>query len=364
MSDREYGLDFSEGIEGQIDEDLQFPSNLVMALPSEQRHKFSRVLVTLQRRLATGKADMEDIVARLNQELAVRQYLTTKVKDLEVELETTKENTKDNLQQALSIEKERYTQMQWDLEEFRKSCLEMELKLVAEQDTMAELKSENEAVMQENEMLKKELNVAREELQNLQRHQEESEGKLKTDIKVLVKEVKSLRGSQSELKQELSKLMKQKLELEKVLEQEKQMKERASSFNEKLLHECAILQKRLQECSINFSVEEEDKLLVDAPSPADAIDLLNTSNNRIGLLLAEAQLVAQDIENSVASAKKTSEDELRKMLTDIFVDNATLRKQINSAIRCALTGRPNDSDKDGKEEEEATPRKTVLSNFL
>lgn len=58
------------------------------------------------------------------------------------------------------------------------------------------------------------------------------------------------------------------------------------SANAKLLHECAILQKRLQECSVNFLVEEEDKLNVDT-SPSDALDLLATSDNRIGLLLAE-----------------------------------------------------------------------------
>lgn len=358
----EDGLDFFEGNENRTDDNLKFSNNLVMALPSEQRQKLSRVLVTLQRRLAIAKADMEDLVARLNQELAVRQYLTTKVKDLEVELETTKENTKDNLQQALSIERERYTQMQWDTEEFRKRCLEIELKLKAEQDEMAQLASEHENVIQENEMLKQELDAAREGLQNLQKHQEESEVKLKTDIKVLVKEVKSLRNSQTELKQELSKVMKEKLDVEKVLQHEKRMKEHASSFNEKLLHECAILQKRLQECSVNFSIEEGDKLLLDSPSPADAIDLLNTSNNRIGLLLAEAQLLAQDIENSIASANKTSEDELRKMLTEIFIDSATVRKQINSVIRYALTA-SNNSEKDC-EEEEATPRKTVLSKFL
>jgi hypothetical protein len=56
--------------------------------------------------------------------------------------------------------------------------------------------------------------------------------------------------------------------------------------NAKLLHECTILQKRLQECSVNFLVEEEDKLNVDT-SPSDALDLLATSDNRIGLLLAE-----------------------------------------------------------------------------
>ena len=42
------------------------------------------------------------------------------VKDLEVELETTKEKSKENLQHALSLEKERITKMQWDMEELRR----------------------------------------------------------------------------------------------------------------------------------------------------------------------------------------------------------------------------------------------------
>ncbi|KAL2936338.1 PX domain-containing protein EREX [Bienertia sinuspersici] len=237
----EGGLNLSVGAEGPIDEDMQSTSNLLVALPSDQRHKFSRVLVTMQRRLATAKADMEDLVARLDQELAVRQYLTTKLTDLEVDLKTTKETTKDNLQQAFSVEKEKYTQMQWDMEELRKKCLEMEVKLKAEQvgnrtnlcnleivfqfitdilvrmifqDKNMHLVSENSAVIEENEMLRQELDVSRNQLENLQKHHEESETKSKTDLKVLVKEVKSLRSSQSDFKQELSKLTKEKLELE------------------------------------------------------------------------------------------------------------------------------------------------------
>lgn len=55
-------------------------------------------------------------------------------------------------------------------------------------------------------------------------------------------------------------------------------------------------------------------------------------------------------------------DELRKMVTDIFVDNARLRKQVNSVIRCALNTYVK-SDEDDDDEE--TPfRKTVLSKFL
>ena len=55
------------------------------------------------------------------------------VKDLEVELETTRENCDENMQQAILLERERFTQMQWDMEELRKQCLEIELKLKTEQ---------------------------------------------------------------------------------------------------------------------------------------------------------------------------------------------------------------------------------------
>lgn len=51
---------------------------------------------------------------------------------MEVELETTKQKNKENLQQAVLIERERFTQMQWDMEELRRKSLEMEIKLKSE----------------------------------------------------------------------------------------------------------------------------------------------------------------------------------------------------------------------------------------
>lgn len=63
--------------------------------------------------------------------------------------------------------------------------------------------------------------------------------------------------------------------------------EQTDATNMKLLHECEILRSRLQECSVNFLSEEEDKLILDTSNPSDAFDLLTTSENRIGLLLAE-----------------------------------------------------------------------------
>lgn len=59
---------------------------------------------------------------------------------------------------------------------------------------------------------------------------------------------------------------------------------------------------------------------------------------------------------------RRSDDELRQMLTDIFIDNARLRMQVNTVIRCALNTHVKSDNDDSKEE---TPlRKTVLSRFL
>lgn len=377
----DFSLDHSEGSEALRNTDsfenpnILLPRDSLVVLPSDQRLKLNRVLVTMQRRLATAKTDLEDLIARLNQEATVRKFLTTKVKDLEVELETTRQNCIDNMQQAVLTERERFTQMQWDVEELRSKCLELELKLKTEQDEKVRAESTKTAVIQENKMLLQELDDAREQIENLQKRHEEFEVKSKADVKLLIKEVKTLRNSQLELKQDLSRVMKEKLEVERILHKERQRMELASTANAKLLHECGILRDRLQECSVNFLVEEEDKLIVDTSLPSDAIDLLTTSDNRIGLLLAEAQLLAQDVENAVAALdetrsvngndKRTTDDELRIMLADVFVDNATLRKQVNSVIRCALnTNLKSEKDDDDDDDEEVPVRKTVLSKFL
>lgn len=156
-----------------------------------------------------------------------------------MELKTTTLNCNENMQQATLIEKEKFTQMQWDTEELRRKCLEVELRLKTEQvwlhityrsfvncnlaltdqvndfqEEKALLESEKVSLIQEREMLFHELDNAREQLSDLHKHYEEFEAKSKADVKLLVKEVKSLRSSQSELKREFSRLLKEKVEVE------------------------------------------------------------------------------------------------------------------------------------------------------
>lgn len=59
-----------------------------------------------------------------------------------------------------------------------------------------------------------ELDAYKQQLVELQKQHRELEAKSKADIKVLVKEVKSLRRSQEEYKQQLSQSIKEKSEVE------------------------------------------------------------------------------------------------------------------------------------------------------
>lgn len=320
--------------------DLQFSPDTLVVLPLDEQQKLRRLLANMQQRLITSKTDIEDLIIRLNQDLAVRQHLTTRVKDLETELESTKQMGKENLEQALSIEKERFTQVQWDMQELRRKCMEMELRLKADQDEKAHAEETKASTIKENEALRIELDSAREQLNNLQKCREEADLKSKSDVKLLVREVNSLRSSQSEMRQELDRVSKEKMEFETRLQKERMKRDRINAANRKLLHECEILRSRLRECCVNILAEQEYKLNME--SPPDAVDILATSENRIGLLLAEAQLLAQDVATPVASSSDesdnlmTADDELRKMLTDVITDNAVLRRQANSIIRCAL----------------------------
>lgn len=64
------------------------------------------------------------------------------------------------------------------------------------------------------------------------------------------------------------------------------MSEHEKNARKKLLHDCRILCNRLQECNLNLSSEDDDNFIVNS-SLSDALDLLTTSDDQIGLLLAE-----------------------------------------------------------------------------
>lgn len=74
-----YVPEISSGMGTLSNSEMHFSNNTQLLVPLDQRHKLNRILASMQQRLMTAKTDMEDLVARLNQEIAVKDYLTTKV---------------------------------------------------------------------------------------------------------------------------------------------------------------------------------------------------------------------------------------------------------------------------------------------
>lgn len=384
------GMD--HGIDNLGSIDSHFPKDVQAVLPLHERGKMKRVLITLQRRLITAKTDMEDLIARLNQEIAAKEFLMTKVKDLEGELENARFKSRETLQQAVLLEREQVTQLQWDLEELRRKVFETEQSYKLEQAAKVHAEAGMQQAESDRERLEHEVLELREKLQNLQLDRDNTEAKQKADMKVLAKELKMLRKSQPELKRELQLAAKEKSELEAILQKERQKQEQASAARAKLLHEAAVLRQRLQECSVDILAKVGDKHTVNASSISEAEDLLATSDNRIGLLLAEAQLLAQQDEDAIDSTEQVtlmqmnsglhgngsksslveasnmadrevgaSEAMVRKMLTDIFIDNAQLRKVVNAVTRSALLA---DQKPEKDEGDEAPSRKSYLNKYL
>ena len=71
-----------------------------------------------------------------------------------------------------------------------------------------------QSTAEEKDAMLQELNTTKEQLNNISKQYEELEAKSKADIKVLVKEVKSLRKSQKELKQVVGQSLSEKSEAE------------------------------------------------------------------------------------------------------------------------------------------------------
>ncbi|KAK8958792.1 hypothetical protein KSP40_PGU001515 [Platanthera guangdongensis] len=61
----------------------------------------------------------------------------------------------------------------------------------------------------------------------------------------------------------------------------------AKARKKKQLYECKILHHQLKESSVNFLNAEEHHFTVDPSSLPDVLGLLTTSDNQIGLLIAE-----------------------------------------------------------------------------
>ncbi|CAK9201804.1 unnamed protein product [Sphagnum troendelagicum] len=357
---------------GGVETDLLIGAGLM--IPVDQRGKVRLLMVTLQRRLAVVKADMEDALARLKQETAVKEFLTAKVRDLEGEVDRMRRKGRDVLQEAVLTEREHVTSLQWEVEECRAALATAEETAQTCQDARIQAEQRQKDTKIKLEQAGKAIQEMEQQLEALQQAHDAVDSQARTDKKLLAKEVRLLRHSQNELKMEAAHALEAKAALELSLQEEKRKQDGIRAVRSKFLYEMAMLRKRLQECSMEFLVKEDNIPASENGVSAgmiNAFELLSTSDNHIDLLLAEAQLLAQEdgkepgnalpsrrrlqpegdephsngetgrsqqqTTNLQASRLATeSEAVLRSILIDMFIDQAQLQKVLNSVTRNAL----------------------------
>ncbi|CAM6029393.1 unnamed protein product [Sphagnum balticum] len=345
-----------------------------LMIPVDQRGKVRLLMVTLRRRLAVVKADMEDALARLKQETAVKEFLTAKVRDLEGEVDRMRRKGRDVLQEAVLTEREHVTSLQWEVEECRAALATAEETAQTCQDARIQAEQWQKDTKIKLEQAEKAMQEMEQQLEALQQARDVVDSQARTDKKLLAKEVRSLRHSQNELKMEAAHALEAKAALELSLQEEKDKQDGIRAVRSKFLHEMAMLRKRLQECSMEFLAKEDNIPASENGVSAgmkNAFELLSTSDNHIDILLAEAQLLAQEDDkesgNALPSRRRSqpegdephsngetgrsqqqttnlqasslateSEVVLRSILIDMFIDQAQLQKVLNSVMRNAL----------------------------
>ncbi|XP_024538094.1 PX domain-containing protein EREX [Selaginella moellendorffii] len=373
-------LVLAAGIERRMEGVSSFESDILKGasvfLPADQRANVKRVMAALQRRFEIVKADMEDLITRLNQEVAVKGFLTIKVRDLEAELDNTRRKSQDVLQQAVSVERERVTELQWELEDCRTALMNVEESLQTERNDRGMESESLQSIRVELDNSKQQVVQLQEKLESLAKERDAIEAQARAEKRILAKEIKTLRKNQPELKEELDTALRIKAELEGVLRKEREKEELARNSRASFMHEVSALRQRLQECSVDFLAKEDG---AKNSISSDAMELLTTSDNRINLLLAEARLMAEERDededehyptangataNSNPPDGSGSEDAVNKFLVDILIDNAQLRKSMNSLTRSALLAVQKRDNIEGAMEEAAPKRSSVLNRFL
>lgn len=366
--------------------DAEMLKGVQAALPMDQRGNVRRLLANLNRRMTMARADMEDLTTRLTQETIVKEFLSAKVRDLEGELDSTRRKSKETLHQALSMEQDNINNLQWELEEARASLVNADEQARQQKEVRILAEEKLKVAELEREQANMEVLELRNMLQSLHKDKESAEVKTKNEMKILAREIKTLRKSQPELKEELELALKDKARLEVLIQGEAQRQEKRRAERTKFLHEVASLRKRLQECSIEFLAKQDEKSTMKNAAVRDVMDFLMTSDNRIGLLAAEAQLLAEEkdedksiyqsfgresLPNGVLSSNNSkiqdeelqSERAFRKLLSEIFMDNVQLYKVVNSMTLNAavMDAKPDSSG------QEVTPTKknmSMLTRFL
>ena len=159
--------------------------------------------------------------------------------------------------------------------------------------------------------------------------------------KALAKEVKRLRKELATAAEERTSAVADAAEMRRRLEQREGDARLDAAREEKLLREVEALRTKLHDCGPERMVANESGTGEDggeassAPNHGDLIELLSLSDNRLAILIAEAQLLASSAGASAAGGRSAG---IAASFGALLEDLAVLRKTCNSLLRNGVHG--------------------------
>ena len=302
----------------------------------------ARFPTALQQRYAASKADLSDALACLRSDAAVKKLLSQRVEELEraaaaaarstvrgerpVVCATEADATPAQAVLATDTEQaeQRCVSLAWQLEEARAA-------LVASEAARAERAAACESAEQRASKLRVEAEAAatRAEAAEAALVQEralahEASARHASERKTMCREIKSLRRDLASA---------QDAAVAASTEAGRAAAGVISTQLARCLREATLVRERMVEASVESLASAEEAAI-------DPLELLATSDSRVALLAAEAQLLGRSSTPGDGAgeteAGHEAEVQVRETLCALLSDNASLRKRVNSLLRATL----------------------------
>ncbi|KAK3281007.1 hypothetical protein CYMTET_11181, partial [Cymbomonas tetramitiformis] len=260
------------------------------------------------------------------------------VTELENSIDDIRHECQESIIQASQLDAERIRDLQWELQAARSEAAHRLQQLEQEQKRFEQMEAERDAAR----AAEKEAEAAREAsnaaASTATRECEEVQKSLKDVKKLLKKEVKMLRQKVEDAKAETEAAVAAKAALEADCAQSGMIQLNVLEDVKMSIREVEVFKQRLKECDMT-QLAQEVAAGGGGGAPAEgSMDLLARSDQRISVLMAEAQLLSS---SRGADAQRSQEEEelvgsVRGTYAELLFENASLRKNQNSLVRNAL----------------------------
>ncbi|GJP50769.1 hypothetical protein CLOM_g9934 [Closterium sp. NIES-68] len=231
--DAELMEEIVQGVSGQV----------ALSLPEEKRAAVKRILIGLRRRLAAAQTDMGELMERVAQETAVKEFLASKVRGLEAELDAERRKLRAEVAREVREERERQLAAQWQAEEERAALGEA-------REAVARLEAEKSELQQQLQQATDKNQKAQQEKAAELAAVRAAEAQARAEAKVLAREVKSLRHAVAEAERKRRDAEGRTAELEAHKEARTATLAAWQAKADRFLHEVRVLRQRMKDAAV------------------------------------------------------------------------------------------------------------------